>query len=104
MLPNKSAWTINEIHVTSWLLKDVFWCLKLTWLATFMILPTSVLTIHILVKEKENIDSNLTLMCWVFMNIFWMLHELHNTPFIIVQLFMFLGILNTFRLLINKKR
>jgi hypothetical protein len=98
----KNTWDIQDIHVISWLLKDVFWCLRFTWLATAMIIPTSFLTIYILIKEKENRDSNITLTCWVFMNVFWMLHELHDTSFRIVQLFMFLGIFNTFRL-INKR-
>jgi hypothetical protein len=98
----KKNWNIQEIHVISWLLKDIFWCLKLVWLATFMVIPTSILTIYILLIEKENRNSNLTLSSWVFMNIFWMLHELQNFPFWPVQIFMFLGILNTLRLIFNR--
>lgn len=94
---------IQEIHVTSWLLKDIFWCLKFTWLATFMVFPTATLTIYILLTEKNNKDVNITLFSWVFMNIFWMLHELQNLPFWPVQLFMLSGIFNTFRLLIKRR-
>ena len=99
----KKIWNIQEIHITSWLLKDIFWCLKLTWFATFMIIPTAILTIYILLTERENRDVNFTLFCWVFMNIFWMIHELHDLPFWPIQIFMFLGILNTFRIIIKKR-
>jgi hypothetical protein len=100
--PRKN-WNIQEIHVTSWLLKDIFWCLKLTWFATFMVIPTSILTIYILITEKNNRNTNITLTSWVFMNIFWMLHELQNLPFWPVQIFMLLGIFNTFRILIKRE-
>jgi hypothetical protein len=99
----KKIWNIQEIHITSWLLKDIFWCLKFTWMATIMVIPTSILTIYILLTEKNNRDGNITLMSWVFMNIFWMLHELQNLPFWPVQVFMLFGIFNTFRILIQKK-
>ena len=71
-------------------------------MATFMIVPTSALTIYILLTEKENRDSNITLASWVFMNIFWMLHELQNFPFWPVLFFMILGIFNTFRLIVKR--
>lgn len=100
----KKIRNIQEIHITSWLFKDIFWTMKLTWLATFMILPTSILTIYILLTEKENRDSNITLSSWVFMNVFWMLHELQNLPFWPVQIFMFLGIFNTFRLIVKRTK
>jgi hypothetical protein len=98
----KKNWNIQELHVTSWLLKDMFWCMKFTWLATIMVFPTSVLTIYLLFKEKDNIDANLVLTSWVFMNVFWMLHELQNFPFWSVQIFMLLGIFNTFRLILKR--
>jgi hypothetical protein len=98
----KKNWNIQELHVTSWLLKDMFWCMKFTWLATIMVFPTSVLTIYLLFKEKDNIDANLVLTSWVFMNVFWMLHELQNFPFWFVQIFMLLGIFNTFRLILKR--
>ena len=100
----KKNWNIQELHVTSWLLKDMFWCMKFTWLATIMVFPTSVLTIYLLFKEKDNIDTNLVLTSWVFMNVFWMLHELQNFPFWIVQIFMLLGIFNTFRLIVKRRK
>lgn len=99
---HKKFWNIQELHITSWLFKDIFWCLKLTWLATFMIIPTSILTIYILLTEKENKDSNITLASWVFMNVFWMLHELQGFPFWFVYVFMISGIFNTFRLIVKR--
>ena len=94
---------IQTIHFTSWLLKDIFWCLKLKWMATFMIVPTLVLTIYILITEKENRDANITLLSWVLMNVFWMSHELHNLPMWGVYISMALGVLNTLRLIIPRK-
>lgn len=94
---------IQTIHFTSWLFKDIFWCLKWTWFATFMIIPTVLLTIYILYTEKENRDANITLMSWVFMNVFWMVHELHNLPMWGVYISICLGVLNTLRLIILRK-
>jgi hypothetical protein len=73
-------------------------------MATFMVIPTSIITIYIFIKEKNGRESNLTLMSWVFMNIFWMLHELHNLPFWPVQIFMLLGIFSTFRLMFKGRK
>ena len=94
---------IQTIHFTSWLFKDIFWCLKWTWFATFMIIPTVFLTLYILYTEKENRDANITLMSWVFMNVFWMVHELHNLPMWGVYISIGLGVLNTLRLIILRK-
>jgi hypothetical protein len=99
----KKSFNIHEIHLISWLLKDIFWTLKLSLLSTAMVVPTLLLGIHIYIKEKEARDSNLVLLCWLSMNIFWMLHELQNLPYWPVQLFMFLGILSTFRLIVKKR-
>lgn len=56
-----------------------------------MVIPTVFLTVYILFKEPENRDTNLILSSWVFMNIFWMLHELQNLPYWPVQVCMILG-------------
>lgn len=104
MKPNKKTWNIHDIHITSWLIKDIFWVLKMKWLATIMIAPTLVLAIYVLLKEKENRDGNWTLFFWLLMNIAWMLHELQNFPYWPVQIFMFLGIFNTFKLLIERRK
>ena len=85
------TWSKQEAHFVSWLFKDVFWCLKLTWMATLMVFPTMFLTVYLLITEKENRESNLILSSWVFMNIFWMLHELQNFPMWPVQVCMILG-------------
>lgn len=84
-------WSIQEVHFTSWLIKDVFWCLKFKWLATMMVFPTLFLTVFILIKEKENRNTNLILSSWVLMNIFWMLHELQNFPQWIITVCMIFG-------------
>jgi hypothetical protein len=101
---HKNIWNIHEIHITSWLVKDIFWTLKLKWLATIMVVPTLILAIYILLTEKEYRDGNWTLFFWLLMNITWMLHELQNLPYWPVQVFMFLGIFNTFRLIIKRRK
>ena len=100
----KNIRNIHEIHITSWLVKDIFWTLKFTWLATIMVFPTIILAIFILLTEKEHRDGNWTLFFWLLMNTFWMLHELQNLPYWPVQVFMFLGIFNTFRLIVKRKK
>lgn len=94
-------WSTQKAHFTSWLLKDAFWCLKLTWFATFMVIPTTILTIYLLFKEKDNLDTNLIVTNWVFMNIFWMLHELHEFPYFMIIIFMVLGSISVLRMLIK---
>lgn len=96
---SKNIWYFQNLHIISWLLKDIFWSMKWVWLASFMVLPTSFLTIYILITDKENRNSNLILSSWVFMNVFWMLHELHSTPYWPVQVFMLSGILSIINLL-----
>jgi hypothetical protein len=83
---------VHEIHVTSWLLKDIFWCFKLVSLATAMIVPTAFFTIYLLVKEKKHRQINLILASWVFMNIFWMVHELYGFPFWPIYIFVISGL------------
>jgi hypothetical protein len=83
-------------------MKDVFWCLKLPLMATLMVVPTGFLTLYILFKEKQNRESNLILSSWVFMNIFWMLHELQGFPLWTVQTFMMMGGISVLRTLWKK--
>jgi hypothetical protein len=98
----KNSLDLQELHVILWLLKDIFWCLKLNVLATFMVFPTAFLTIFLLVKEKDKRLLNLTLFSWVLMNITWMLHEIHDTPEWPIKVFMLLGVATTIRFIINK--
>lgn len=95
--------TAQEIHVITWLVKDIFWCLKLVWMATFMVFPTLVLTIYVLYNDKQNKEINYLISSWLLMNIFWMLHELQNFPFFLVFIFMISGLFFTFKLLKNRK-
>jgi|LauGreDrversion4_2_1035121.scaffolds.fasta_scaffold646818_2 hypothetical protein len=97
----KKNWSINDLHVISWLFKDAFWCLKFTWLATFMVFPTAFLTLFILYKERNH--TNLILSFWVFMNIFWMLYEIQNFPEWPIKVFMFLGIFSIFAYVLKKR-
>jgi len=62
------------------------------------------LAIYILITEKNHRDGNWTLFFWLLMNIFWMLHELQNLPYWPVQVFMILGVFNTFRLVIKRSK
>jgi len=67
-----------------------------------MVVPTGFLTLYILFKEKQNRESNLILSSWVFMNIFWMLHELQGFPLWTVQTFMMMGGISVLRTLWKK--
>lgn len=98
----KNKLDIQELHVISWLLKDMFWCLKLNMLATIMVAPTAFLTIYLLIKEKDKRLLNLTLFSWVFMNITWMLHEIYGTPEWPIRVFMLLGVATTIRFIAKK--
>lgn len=96
------TWSKQDAHFTSWLFKDVFWCLKLPLLATIMIIPTLFLTFYILIKDKEDRETNFILTSWVLMNVFWMLHELQNIPYWPVQVCMILGGFSVINSLYNK--
>jgi membrane-associated phospholipid phosphatase len=69
-----------------------------------MVVPTLILAIYILLTEKEHRDGNWTLFFWLLMNITWMLHELQNLPYWPVQIFMLLGIFNTLRLIVKRRK
>jgi hypothetical protein len=68
----------NRLHIISWVIKDSLWCLQLSLLAKIMIVPTVFFSLYILFSEKENKLEHLTVNSWIFMNIFWMLHEFHS--------------------------
>ncbi len=73
-------------------------------MATTMVFPTLILAGYIFIKDRDSRDSNLVLMSWLLMNIFWMLHELQNLPYWPVKVFMFLGILSTFSLILKRRK
>ena len=86
---------LTKIHIFSWILKDVFWCLHFKWAATFMIAPTLIISVISILKEKENQEENIVLLFWILMNSFWMIHELHSGPKLPVYFFMIAGILSS---------
>lgn len=83
---------VDFFQFSFWLLKDVFWLLKLKLLAIFMAIPTVLLTIYLMVKTKKLISTNTIFSSWVMTNAFWMLHELYNTPLEIAKIFIVTGI------------
>lgn len=85
--------TSNRFHIVSWLLKDMFWCLKFSTMAIVMIVPTILISIYVLIKHKAERLENAILTSWISMNIFWMLHELIGTSFILVYPPMIIGVL-----------
>jgi hypothetical protein len=82
----------NRIHIVSWLLKDMAWCLHLKLFATLMIFPTLFMTFYVLVTQKEDRFDNSVLAAWVMMNVTWMLHELYDIPKEFVYFFIAIGI------------
>lgn len=83
---------IDFWHFSSWLIKDIFWFLKWKYLAAIMVIPTLGLTIYMLIKSKQLISVNTIFSSWVFMNAFWMLHELHGMPLYLAKIFMVSGL------------
>jgi hypothetical protein len=83
---------IDFFHFSFWLLKDIFWLLKWKFMATFMVVPTVLLTLYIILKTKKIISTTTIFSSWVMMNVFWMLHELYNTPLFISLFFAIIGL------------
>lgn len=83
---------IDFFHFSFWLLKDIFWLLKWKILATFMVVPTMLLTIYLLFKTKKFISTTTIFSSWVMTNIFWMLHELYDIPLFFAKIFIGLGV------------
>lgn len=84
---------VDFFHFSFWLLKDIFWLLKWKLLATFMVIPTFILTIYIITKSKKIISTTSIFSSWVMMNIFWMLHELYGIPLSFSFIFIFSGLI-----------
>ena len=86
---------IDKYHFSLWLIKDICWFMKLNFLATLMVIPTLILTIYLIndsIKQRDYFSPNLIFSSWILMNIFWMLHEIHNFPIVIAQIFSLLGL------------
>lgn len=71
----KKSDIINKLHVISWVAKDILWNLQFMTAAKFMILPTIVFAVWMLIKDEYNRIENLAITSWISMNICWMLHE-----------------------------
>jgi hypothetical protein len=69
----------DKLHIISWLLKDMFWCLQLAIPAIIMVFPTIGLMLYMIIKNPEDRLENLTVSSWIMMNILWMLNELKAT-------------------------
>ena len=93
---------LNSLHIISWLIKDAMWCLHFTPVAIFMIFPTLILSTLVLIKDPEDRLENSTLIAWILMNCFWMLHELANWPFYLVFIPMIVGLVLGLNLLVTK--
>jgi hypothetical protein len=95
----------NKLHIISWVIKDSLWCLQLSLLAKIMTVPTIFFSLYMLWTEKENRLENLTVTSWIFMNIFWMLHEFHSQiPKFIAYGFMSTSILLSILMIIKMKK
>ncbi len=70
----------ENLHVVFWLIKDSFWMMEWKIPATFMIFPTLIMAIFILIKSKANIMSflpNAAVLCWILANAIWMIDEFY---------------------------
>lgn len=78
------------------------WCLHVAPVAIFMIFPTLLLSAIVFIKDPEERLENGTLIAWILMNCFWMLHELAAWPFYLVFIPMVIGLLLGLNLLVTK--
>jgi hypothetical protein len=90
----------ENLHVFFWLIKDSFWMMEWKIPAVFMILPTVLMAVYILIQSKSNMLSfipNAAVLCWILANAIWMLDEFYLAglkfysiiPFILGLIFMF---------------
>lgn len=69
----------ENLHIVFWLLKDMSWCMGWKYLALFMIFPTLLVAILVLIylwhgtAEKYH---NLAVLSWIIANSYWMSTEL----------------------------
>ena len=71
---------LNKAHIACWILKDAFWCAQLAWPAMLMILPTILLNLIVIWRDREAREENTFLLGWILMNALWMMHELWQWP------------------------
>ena len=71
----------ENLHIFFWLLKDMSWCMEWRIVAILMIFPTLGLSIWVLYKMWDNFSErihNLSILCWITANSYWMLSELFH--------------------------
>lgn len=71
---------IENLYVVCWLMKDMCWMLAFKYLALFMILPTILLAVYVLVLSKKsmiNLSVNISMICWIAANSAWMIHDFY---------------------------
>ncbi len=71
---------VENFHILLWLIKDICWVLELRWLGAFMVIPTVLIALFIVIKTV-NVPMffvNLSVLFWIGANSFWMLSEFFN--------------------------
>lgn len=98
---------IDFIHFTFWLLKDISWFLNFKLVASFLAIPTILITIYVIYKSDNIISTSTIFSCWVMMNILWMFHELHGISIHFAEGFIFLSLFSLvmyyFKYLLDKR-
>lgn len=78
--------TLDTVNSVAWFLMDAFWMLGAGKTALAFILPTLVTGLGLLYLERRRtvFFINLAINCWIWMNTFWMLSDLFQSPQLLV--------------------
>lgn len=69
--------TLDTVNSFAWFMMDATWMLEMKQVATAMILPTLLSGVFLCYIEKRKSVAliNLSLVCWIIMNVSWMFSE-----------------------------
>jgi hypothetical protein len=71
---------LENVHIPLWLLKDTCWLMEWKWAGVLMIIPTVTVAVYIAYITRNTSDKwmNLSILCWISANSWWMWCELFN--------------------------
>lgn len=88
---------IENMHISIWLCKDLFWVSDYKWCGVVMIFPTLLVALWFVWKMRKDISElahNLAVCCWIIANSTWMIGEFfyHDTTRPLASQFFVLGL------------
>ncbi len=71
----------ENLHVIFWLIKDSCWMLQFKWMGIIMVIPTIIIAavIAFISRKTTDVYINLSILCWICANSFWMYVEFFTT-------------------------